>query len=455
MKSVSQQQHIKKSQRFIEALVSHHKAHQSVWQRIPTETERWKVSESHSGHKSHQDEASFAKAMMTAQQYSEWKWPKRPIFFIADPHADAEAFVSSLVASGGIKITNQTLLEFKLTRLGRESTFIIGGDCLDKGPSNLALLDAVKRLFDTGARVKLLAGNHDMRLYMGIYAMGLPRHPTTEHLFVRMGEKVIPLLSEVYQRYLNGKKLPKSTPDEATCKEALFPRSDWFEQFPQYADVLMTGAGIQRELRKMQRKYDHFEAACRKAGFTMRDVYATAMKCRQLFLHPGGRYAWFFARMQLSYRRGSFLFLHAGLDDEISRAIEQEGVAKLNKQFRQQMKNDLFQFYYGSLANTMRTKYRDSDLPLSEKGVEKVNRVGIHALVQGHVNRKHGQRMVLKHGLLHVESDVTLDRHSRHKEGLKGVGIGVTIIHPQQQLIGLSADYPYAKVFHPHFYQMH
>ncbi|WP_289243667.1 metallophosphoesterase [Methylophaga sp. UBA678] len=454
MKMMSQQQHLKHSQRFIETLVSKHKTHQSVWQHLPTATECWNVSEAHSGQKAHQDEASFAKAMKTAQQYSKWTWPKRPIFFIADPHADAEAFIRSLVATGGIKITNQALLEFKLTRLGREATFIIGGDCLDKGPSNLALLDALKRLFDTGARVKLLAGNHDMRLYMGIYAMSLPRHPSTEHFFVRMGEKVIPLLSEVHQRYLKGKKLPKSIPDEASCKEALFPRADWFEQFPQHAKTLMTHAGIKRELRKMQRKYDHFEAACKKAGFSMQDVYATAMKCRQLFLHPKGDYAWFFKRMQLSYRRGSFLFLHAGLDDEISKVIEQEGVAKLNKQFRQQMKNDLFQFYYGSLANTMRTKYRDSDLPLSGKGVKQINRKGIHALVQGHINRKHGQRLVLKHGLLHVESDVTLDRHSRHKEGLEGVGAGVTIIHPDQQLIGLSIDYPFAKVFHPHFYKI-
>ena len=102
----------------------------------------------------------------------------------------------------------------------------------------------------------------------------------------------------------------------------------------------------------------------------------------------------------------------------------------------------------------MRTKYRDSDLPLSGKGVKQINRKGIHALVQGHINRKHGQRLVLKHGLLHVESDVTLDRHSRHKEGLEGVGAGVTIIHPDQQLIGLSIDYPFAKVFHPHFYKI-
>ena len=30
-----------------------------------------------------------------------WRWPAEPIFFFGDPHADSEAFMASLVASGG------------------------------------------------------------------------------------------------------------------------------------------------------------------------------------------------------------------------------------------------------------------------------------------------------------------------------------------------------------------
>lgn len=447
------QQHLDKSQRFLTRLRRTDKPHQQFWQRLPTTAEPWNVIAMHSGHKSNQDAAAFAEKLDAAQHHAHWKWPKRPIFFIADPHADAQAFVASLVACGGVKLTDPAGLKFKLTKLGHKAVFIIGGDCLDKGPSNLALLDAVKQLMDTGARVKLIAGNHDMRLYMGIHAMSLSRHPETEHLFVRMGDKVIPLLTEIHSRYLKGQKLAESIPDEATCKQHLFPRPDWFEQFPHHAQRLMTEAGIKRELRKMRRKYEQFEKACLEAGFTMRDVYAIGLKCRQLFLEPEGEYAWFFKKMQLAYRRGSFLFLHAGLDDAISQAIKHDGVAKLNKQFRKQIKHDLFLFYYGSLANTMRTKYRDSDLPLTADGVKQINRLGIHALVQGHINRRHGQRMVLKQGLLHIESDVTLDRNSRHKEGLKGYGIGATIIHPGGRVIGVSADYNHAKVFHPNFYK--
>lgn len=447
--------HLNQSEQFLHRLRDSIKSDSVLWQRLPSQVEAWNISQSHSGHKSKKDAENFAEQLASAQQHVEWKWPKRPIFFIGDPHADADAFIASLLATGGVTVSDGEKRKFKLTKLGRKAVFIIGGDCLDKGPSNLDLLDAVKQLMDSGARVKLIAGNHDMRLYMGIHAMALPRHPETEHLFVRMGDKVIPLLSEIHSRYLQGKQLSKKIPDEKTCKQRLFPAEDWFERFPEHARHLMTDAGIKRELHKMRRKYDKFEQACLDAGFTMRDVYAIALKCRQLFLQPRGEYAWFYKKMQLTYRRGSFLFLHAGLDDAITHIIEKKGVARLNKLFRKQIKHDLFQFYYGSLANTMRTKYRNSDLSLSSDGVKRINRLGIHALVQGHVNRKHGQRILHKQGLLHIESDVTLDRNSRSKEGLTDFGIGVTMIHPAGKVVGLSADYGYAKVFHPKFYTAH
>jgi hypothetical protein len=295
-----------------------------------------------------------------------------------------------------------------------------------------------------------------MRLYMGIHAIGLERHPATEHMFVRMGEKVLPLFREIYDRYLAGKTLPKSIPDEQTCKQQLFPNKQWFDQFSNYAKQqgIMTEAGIERELRKMRRKYNHFEKACLDAGFTMRDIFAIARKCRKLFLEPKGDYYWFYQRMQLSFRRGSFLFIHAGLDDQACQIIEQQGTAKLNKLFRKQIKHDLFSFYYGSIANTIRTKYRDSDLPLTIEGVETLNKCGIHAVVQGHINRRQGQRLVMKHGLLHIESDITLDRCSRNKEHLKGYGIGVTIIDPEKRVIGISSDFADAKVFNPQFYKL-
>lgn len=77
-------------------------------------------------------------------------------------------------------------------------------------------------------------------------------------------------------------------------------------------------------------------------------------------------------------------------------------------------------------------------------------------LVQGHVNRHSGQELTSKHGLLHLEADITLDRHSRSSEGLEGIGTGATIICPDGNIVGISRDYPHAKLFNPaHILQQH
>lgn len=380
-------------------------------------------------------------------EMQDWNWPGNPIIFISDPHADADAFEASLVASGGVNLTRKGKL--KLTTLGRQSVFVVGGDCLDKGPSNLRLLASLKNLMDTGAKVKLLAGNHDLRLLMGLSAISRKRHVGSEHMFVRMGSKVIPLFREVFDRYLSHKKWQKKIPDADTCREHLFPRASWFEAFPRFAIDKLCAAAIEREVSKLEGKVKGFEQQCLDAGMSVQMVYAAARQCEKLFLRSGGEFSWFFRKMQLAYHKGSFLFVHAGLDDEISEVIRKKGVKHLNKRFKKTLQEDLFSFYFSAISSAFRTKYRSSDPVFSGVGARAVQQTGIRAVVHGHVNHPNGQQMSLQEGLLHVEADITLDRNSRRKEGLNGIGFGATIIHPKQMIVGISADYPFAKVLSP------
>jgi hypothetical protein len=307
----------------------------------------------------------------------------------------------------------------------------------------------VRNFLRSGARIKLLAGNHDVRLLLGLRSMGLQRHPGTEHLFIRMGPKVVPLLKEVHTEYLHGAGALKGVPGERKCRHRLYPSSRWFDEFPRTAAGRISPAGIERELKRMREKVQIFETSCAEAGLSLRDVYATAGKCAELFLQPRGEFAWFFRDMQLAYRAGSFLFIHAGLDDRISRLIERKGVAHLNRLYRKQIRRDLFDFYYGPLANSMRTKYRAVDMPLTREGVLRVFSRGIRTVIHGHRNLTQGQRIMLREGMIHIESDITMDRNTRRKEGLEGYGAGVTIVRPEGRVIGISTDYPYAKIFAP------
>ncbi|CAD5264387.1 conserved hypothetical protein [Halomonas sp. 59] len=424
--------------------VSKQPYHNAILTRLPTEWAPWPDDATSVNH----DEAlgTFVKR----SRKKGFAWPKKPVAFISDPHADAEAFEASLIAAGVIEREGSHLCEYALTKFGKKAEIVVGGDCLDKGPSNLMMLRSLAHLYRLKADITLLAGNHDLRLLMGLLSLERDTDAGSQHLFVRMGKKVIPLFKEVFDQYLADTHWDKGLPSEQACRQALFPGNDWFENFPFYAAGFLTPEGIEREISKMTTKAQSFEAHCAKNGLTLTQVYAAAMKCRSLFLNKSGEFSWFFRRMQLVKKRGSFLFLHAGLDDHMAELLAKYGVKHANRAFKKNlMHQNLFSFYYGSLANTFRTKYRKADLPLTPRGAYVARRAGIQVLVHGHINQHFGQRVTLKNGLIHIEADITLDAHSRKNEGLDGYGVGVTLIDKNRGLIGLSCDYPQAKVFKP------
>lgn len=373
-----------------------------------------------------------------------WVWPNRPHYFLCDIHADADAWLSSLVATGGVRRTGSGDGDIELTAEGKTATFVIGGDCLDKGPSNLRLLRAVKSLIDLGARVELLAGNHDLRTVLGVAFTG-SRDPKYEHLFVRMGQKSIRLFKEIYDEYLGGAPLP----DDKELREQLFPSENWYEEFPKIAGGLIPPKKLQKELVRIRQKTHELASRCEQLGMTLPMVAAAVKKCRELFLTPGGEFHWFYARMKLAYQAGSFLFVHAGLDDTTAHILSQEGVEGLNRRYRELVESDLFTLYHGPLGNTFRTKYRDIDFPLSDAGVRDVHAAGVYAIVHGHRNLLRGQRIMFRRTLLNFECDSSVDANTRLIEGLAGAGGAATIVDPDYRVLAVSTDYPRIKVFEP------
>jgi len=415
--------------------------------RLPKEGQLWLLGKHKSVRKDRNHRGPLARELRKALEGKSWKWPKQTLYFFSDLHADTDAFIASLVASGGVKKTGPRDQDFKLTGTGRKACFLIGGDCFDKGPSSLRLLRMIRLLMDAGAGVKLLAGNHDIRMLVGIRSLDLPPDPRTEHFFVRMGPKAIPFLKEISTEYLPDRKDLTAIPDSRTCRRRLFPRKRWFREFPRLARWDMHEQQLQHELQRMRKKYDGFEKNCDRAGMSMRMVYAAARKWQSLFLHHEGEFHWYYRQMKAVHRERSFLFIHAGLDDRSAALISDKGVKHLNRLFQEQVQQDLFDFYYGPVGNVVRTKYRDADRPLTQRGTRLIQQKGIFAIVHGHVHRHHGQRIMLRKGMLNFECDATVDRNSRRREGLKGPGAAVTIFQPCGAVLGISTDYPYIKIF--------
>jgi len=374
-----------------------------------------------------------------------WNWPQRTHFFLCDMHADAEAFFRSLLATGGVVKAGRDDSDFELTAEGREARFVIGGDCFDKGPSNLRLLRALAALRNSGAEVEILAGNHDVRALVGLEYLGR-KEPRLAHLFVRMGKKSIPLFKEIYDAYLAGGNGQRRR-SEDELRALLFPDPSWYADFPDAVRGVVLEKRIKNELVRIREKVQEMEDSRQSMGMNLGMIYAAAEQARQLFRTPGGEFHWFFEEMTLARREGSLLFIHAGVDNLVAAQLEREGVGALNADFRRLMREDLFELYHGPVGNTFRTKYRDSDLPFSGRGGRDLRRAGIFAIVHGHRNIPRGQRVVLRRRILNFECDATVDANTRKLLGLQGVGGAATIISPGGTITGISTDYPYAKTF--------
>ena len=377
-----------------------------------------------------------------------WTWTGRTVYFFCDIHADTDAFFLSLEASGGIVKTGLADTDFHLSEVGKNACFIIGGDCFDKGPCNLRLLEAIHQLYLTGADIELLAGNHDIRTYLGIY-YAESKEPLLDHLFVRMGKKSVPLLKEIFDEYLADNQDQPYLLDDTAINELLYPSESWYEAFSLAAKKWMTKEKLEKELRRIREKSVDFEKRMTEFGLDLVKVYAAVQKFRELFFEPDGRYYWFFKKMKLAHREGSYLFVHAGLDDVVAEMLYEQGVDHVNDLFTDTLRTDPFGLYYGVLGNVFRTKYRQLDFELSAAGVDHLHQAGIHAIVHGHRNILQGQRLVIRAGMLNFECDASVDSNTRLIEGLDGPGGAVVVFTSDGKVKGISTDYLHIKIFHP------
>ena len=430
-------------------------ARRESYQHLPTQTQAWPRSADLRQPEDGQNRAQDDAAASTVQQYiaaKDWVSCDQLIYFFCDIHADTDAFFLSLLASGGIHKTGDGDNEFELTSEGHSARFIIGGDCFDKGPATLRLLNVIRQLIDKGADLILLAGNHDIRTYLGIY-YAESKDPLFDHLFVRMGKKTVPFLAEIFRGFIEGQIAEGATPDavatEARIYACLFPSESWYDNFPTVANSWIRPSRLAKELSRIREKTDDFKVQMAAVGLDIHKVQAALVKFRGLFVEPGGEFSWFFERMQIAHREGSYLFVHAGVDDTVAKTLSEHGVEHLNQAFRALLKTDPFALYHGALGNVFRTKYRTIDFDFSDEGVDDLHRAGIYAIVHGHKNILQGQRMVIRKGMLNFECDASVDCHTRAKEGLVGPGGAVVKFCRNGTVQGISTDYPFIKQFSP------
>lgn len=408
----------------------------------PTTKTPWVESTEAKIFEGHQEKPGDVVKLVTEYAESkQWKWPDKKLYFFSDLHGDREAFLRSLLATGEFEVKKGKL---KLSKAAKKSKFVIGGDMFDKGPSNLKLLDLIKELIDSGADVDLIAGNHDIRTFIGIHFMG-HKGIKTAHLFTRVGGKSLLLFKEIFVKYK--KSLPKCPHSEEELVQMMFPDAEWMEEFPVFARKIIHPEKLKKELKRINEKIIEIQEATKSHGMTLRDIWSCVIKARELFLKPKGEYHWVFDKMELAKIYGSFVFVHGGLDDEILPHLFEKSAHELKVWFHKELREDAFDLYHGPIGNCFRTKYRPYDHPLTRDGVATLHRRGIYAIVHGHLNQLGGQRLVFRNNLLHFQCDCSLDSNTRVKEALDPPGMAVTIFHPEGFCEAVSSDYNEVKVF--------
>lgn len=372
-----------------------------------------------------------------------WRWPGRPIYFLCDVHADADALLRSLIACGAISRTAPGG-KIALTPAGRDALWVVGGDCLNKGPNNLRVLSCLNELRQQGASMRLLTGNHELRTLMGLRYAGNAelRH---RHLFARLGAKGVPLLHEVF---CHMQKRGKLNPKAAAKLGPLFPDAQWLRLFPRAGASELGAERAAQEVLRVQRRALGLQRAWACRGLGHAELRLAVAAAREFFFDPQGAATWFFESLRLAHQEGSFLFIHAGVDDSVAEVLQRGGVRALNAWYDRLLRGDLCHLHDGPVGNSVRTQYRASDHPLTAHGVARLQAAGVLAIVHGHRTLGQGQRMVIRQGLLNVECDATLDCNSRFKHGLVGLGAAAVVFKPGGVVEAISSDYPYRRVCH-------
>src|SRR5690606_1613756 len=159
-------------------------------------------------------------------------------------------------------------------------------------------------------------------------------------------KKTMRLFAEVYDEYVRDDPNAEFLSDD-DFKQRYFPQESWYDEFPRAIRGMIPEPKIAKELVRIRQKSEEIEAVAAQLGMRLGMLHAVLKKCDELFLSPGGEFHWFFEEMSLAYRRGSFLFVHAGVDEVTSACLAEAGVNGLNRWFDELKANDLFALYHG------------------------------------------------------------------------------------------------------------
>lgn len=365
--------------------------------------------------------------------------PSHEVFVVGDTQGDPGALLRSLVLSGGVAKTGPEDLDLELTARGAAGHFVMLGDLLGRGPSNVRTLRILRGLKDLGADMRLLAGNEELRFALAMWGLGQP-DARYAHLMIRGGQQLLALLAEAR----DDPAIDTDTPiTESEARAMMLVDDRWFEGAPDWMDGVVPATQHHREIARLREKAAEFSLALEEGRWTLTGAASAAMGLRAACLE--GEFAWYFGSLSLLAQSGSTLFVHAGINDEVATWLAAEGLDRVNERFREGMSSAPLSTYHGALGSCVRTRYRISDARLGDDGLSRLESHGVRVLVHGHAAASDGAHQtgprLGEHGrLLDVGCDVAINGYRRARQGRDATGAAAVLVRPDGLLCGLSTD---------------
>lgn len=340
---------------------------------------------------------------------------RRSVLAIGDLDADLSSLVKIMDRAGFIDFENSPdyqKSDIRLREKGLAGTVVQTGDFFDRGKDLLTMLEFISILRENGVDFRMTAGNHDL---MALYAFSCPSVTKSDPEFYRLVQDIIRFCS--YQPAIDPQRIAA-----AVIKNDNINGYDGNSHI-HHSDVLnfinWYFAGGRNFLIEMRHpEHSHFAGP----NPSLREQME---KAHQL-MFGDSVYSETLKNLSIFEPIDDVIYLHAGIDDYWADMIEEKGLDRVNKEFREDLaKKNLQEYVFGSKKNAFWRRHS----ALTPHSAQVIKNLGFSAVVRGHDITASGQpESHQEHGITVVNIDI----------GIKTGRLGGALITPDNKIEGFT-----------------
>lgn len=358
---------------------------------------------------------------------------EREVIAIPDIHGEANALLTSLKVAGYIELKDAKWDEgWHLTEAGQKAHIVFTGDLLDRGSENIGVLEIVKKLRAEGARIEILAGNHEMILLNTLQSShqadwlhwignggGSVLKELGEHANISTNAvTILDILSYLPHMEKHKKNFAGMPPVTASCAELL----SWWEKNSSKITQTINDPTDQ----SIRSTLEH-------TSITDTDIVAFGKlqeRAKETFFVQYGEMV---KSLNLMTIVDDVLYVHASLNEYWIDLLEREGIDGVNREFHTAIKDPKklreMAGSTGKYGDVMWDRNLQANLKKRPELVQRLKQLGIRMIVHGHTETSCVQTHTTTDNLHIVNGDVSMYRRPggafvrvrgrRHKENGK------------------------------------